>query len=475
MSAPQHRAVNGESVIRRLPQTIRRAFAEFLKIPALIIVGFLLLAAAATAADYLLSEGDHPLRGALRQYLFRNGQATADLLGAIAAGVITVVSITFSMLLLAVQQAAGALTHEVYDQFLRRRINQVYFGFFVGLAIYALLILATVDEPFNPVFGAALALLFTLAAMVLMIVLLYTTVNQMRPVVVIDKIHDHALRARERQLTWLGAVRSAAQARGAACEIIKSEVHGYVVGIDFEGLGHAAAKMGRGVEIVLKIAVGGYVAFDDELAEVGADSPRDAAELAGAVRAAIRIEQQRDLENDPAYAIEQLAIIAWTSVSTAKSNPSPGLLVLHSLRDLLARWSVADERDAGEDQRRPLPIVYRDDVVEHLYDAFEAIAVVASESMQPQTTAEFIRTFAIMFRRLPPSQQERAESLIRRSLSAFGEHVLTSELDAALAALAMELQAAARHQTAAEVQAARQVLGESIGRLGSRATRVKGK
>jgi uncharacterized membrane protein len=473
--APAPRFANRETLLRRLPEIVRRAFVEFLKIPALIILGFLLLAAAATVLDYLQPGVVLPFRTALRSYFFRNGQATSDLLATIAGSIITVVSITFSLLLLAVQQAAGALTHEVYDQFLRRRINQVYFGFFVGLALYTLIILATVDQPYNPVFGATLALLLTLVALVLVIVLLYTTVNQMRPVVVIDKIHDHVLHARDGQLSWLGRARSTPESQAALRETIRSEIHGYVTDIDVAALASACEQAGDGAEVVLHLAIGAFVAFNDEVAEVRADAPESVAELADAARRAIRIEQQRDLEKDAAYGLEQLAIIAWTSVSTAKSNPSPGLLVLHSLRDLTARWSASELASTVADPPKELPIVYQDDVPAHLFDALEAIAVVASESMQPQTTAEFVRTLAQMFRRLPTNWQDRAEQSIRRFLSALGEQVLTGELETALAELATELAAAERPDAAADVAAALEALRASVGRLGSRATRVQGR
>jgi uncharacterized membrane protein len=95
------------------------------------------------------------------------------------------------LLLVALQQSAASLTHEVFDQFLRRRINQFYFGFFVGLALFALVTLATVTESFNPVFGATLAFLLTIMALYLLIVLLYTTVNQMRPAVIIEAIRNY--------------------------------------------------------------------------------------------------------------------------------------------------------------------------------------------------------------------------------------------------------------------------------------------
>jgi hypothetical protein len=159
--------------------------------------------------------------------------------------------------------------------------------------------------------------------------------------------------------------------------------------------------------------------------------------------------------------------------STAKSNPSPGKLVLHSLRDLLARWSREDGGGqetgaAGE----ALRVGYHDNVFEGLLAAVENLAVVASESMQPHTTAEILNILGDLFSRLPGTFQARADDLIRRILSALGEHVLTAELEAALLRLSAALEAAGRKTTAAEVNAARTALAESIGKLGARSTRV---
>ena len=82
-----------------------------------------------------------------------------------------------------------------------------------------------------------------------------------------------------------------------------------------------------------------------------------------------------------------------------------------------------------------MPVVYVVNVFAKLLQAFETLAVVASESMQPQTMTEFVRTFALMFERWPIDQHQRADDLIRRSLSALGEHVLTAELSEALSDL----------------------------------------
>lgn len=304
--------------MKRIGETIRRAFAEFLGVPSLIIVGFLLLAAGTTALDNAGGGLLAPLGTAMRLHFFRDGKATSDLLATIAGSIITVTSITFSLLLLAVQQAAGSLTHQVYDQFLRRRVNQSYFGFFVGLALYTLIILASVNTPFNPVFGASLALLLTVIALTLMILLLYTTINQMRPGVVIATIHDHILVARRNQLAFLRRTRRSSRTDGAIVGVVRAENHGYIVRVDSEALGVHLARAHQDVEVVLTVSIGAFIAFHDKLAEIRAPASMNTAELEKAVAGAIHIEQQRDLDTDPAYGIEQLAIIGWTSVSTAK-------------------------------------------------------------------------------------------------------------------------------------------------------------
>ncbi|MEJ7639391.1 MAG: DUF2254 family protein [Singulisphaera sp.] len=458
-------------------ETIRRAFAEFLTVPTLIIAGFLLLAAGSYALDHLEVSSAGPVRAFLREHVFRNAKATGDLLGTVASGIITVTSITFSMLLLAVQQSAASLTNHVFDQYLRRRINQAFFGYFVGLALYALIILATVDEPYNPVYGATFALLLTVVALFLLIVLLDSTIDQMRPAVIIEAIHDHTLRARERHQVFLRDVRPSPRADRPVRALIRSAEHGYVVRIDVDAIAGAVEKVPGGPEVVLLVSVGSFVGYQDPVAEVRSGATGDTEAFERPVRDAIHLEFQRDLDRDPAFGIEQLHTIAWTSISTSKSNPYPGLLVIRSLRDLLARWSAAGiPSDEDEDARPPdgtAPVVYSDDLPGQLMDAFESLAIVSSESMQHLTMAEILRTFVALFDRLPPALRRRTEDLVLRVVSSLGDHVLGAELDSALSALVRTLDGAGRSDTAAAVELARQELATSIGRLNSRSTRVR--
>jgi uncharacterized membrane protein len=459
---------------RHFWETARRAFVEFLKIPTLVIVAFLVLA----AIMFVLDEARIASRGETSKEmwggLFSDAQATRDFLGVIAASIITVTSITLSLLLVAVQQGAASLTSLVFDQFLRRRANQLYFGFFIGLALYALIVLTSITPAHQPIYGVAVAGVMTVIALYMLIILIYTTIDQMRPVVIIKSIHDHTLLARVCQRELLRRTRRAPRLEGAARVHVTADRSGFMARLDAIALSKAVTD-GR-TEIVILVSIGGYVAFGDAIAEIRMAQEHDTSSLEPAIRNAVGLEEQRDLDSDPAYGIEQLATIGWTSISTAKSNPGPGLLTIRNLRDLLARWLHIDPAfgaGADIDADPAAAVIYADNLPEELMRAFESLAVVASESMQHQSAAEIYLIFAGLFHRLPPRLQQRAEDLLLRSLSGLGEHILTNELEASLSAVVAALNAAGRSQGAGAIETARRQLEWSIGRLNSRATRTE--
>ena len=461
-------ADSGEGNVRDTLDAIRHAFAEFLCVPTCIITGFLLLAAGTYLMDSSQAAWLEPARGALEAYMFADAEGTASLLSTVAGGLFTVTSITVTLLLIALQQAASALTHQVYDQFLRRRHNQFYFGFFVGLTLYALVTLATAG-PINPAFGGAVTIVLTALALYMLLVLFYTTIDQMRPVVIIAAIHDHVLRARKVQRGLLRKTRRTSSCAAPLNVRVHAIKNGFVTRIDVDAIAAAAARAEAEVEVVLKVSVGTYVAFGEVLAEIKSHLEADADAVGRVLHEAVRPKRQRDITLDPLDGIEELETIAWTTISTAQSDPDPGQLTIFILRDLLARWS--NERDEGPAMRK-LPIVYEDNVFARLMNAFESLAVSCAESMQHQNIAEILRSVDLTFDRLPEPQQRRAEDLLLRTLTALGDHVLTAELDGALVGLIATLKRAGRDKTAAAIETAHDRLARSIGKLGSRSTRV---
>ncbi len=455
-------------------ETLGRALASFLAVPTVVIILFVLLAGGMYALDQADIRWLTDFRDFMVKHVFGDAQATSNLLGTIAGGLITITSITFSLLLLALQQSAGSMSAQVFDQFLRRRLNQIYFGFFVGLALYALIILATISPSFNPVLGATLALLLTGVALYVLLLLIYSTISQMRPAEIIRAIHNHTLAAREGQLSLIARTRRSPSLPAIHSIPVRTKRDGFIVGLKLDAIAGAINQASGPVEVVLLRSIGAYVAYHDTMAEVRGASRDDAEAVASAVERAIVFDRLRRLESDPAFGIEQLATIGWRSISTAQQNPAPGLAAIRNLRDLLARWA-AGEDEAKDDKARDeeiIAVVYPDNVLPSLFDAFEQLAIVASEAMQPQTYAEILRAFTITFPRLSDWQRRRVEDLLLRTLSALGDHVLSAELDDALTAIVHTLDEADAPVAADAIRSAQAELATTIGHLNSRSTRV---
>lgn len=308
-----------------LREPIRRAFSEFLGAPAAIVGGFLLLAALSYVLDKAEPAWLEPLRDVMADHVFGNPESTGSLLGAIAAGVITVSSITFSILLIAMQQSAAAMTHAVINQFLRRRFNQAFFGAYIGVAVYLLVTLATVNPPFNPVIGATLALVSSVVTLTLLPLLIYKTIDQSRPAVITTSIRDHILLARQRQLDLIGGTRRRIHRQGEFQAPIRTTEAGYVTRINLDAINACVIDTKDSVEVEISVPIGTYVASHDTIMVIHGRSAADVTAVADRIAGATTIESQRDLKMGPASGIEQLHMIAWTLVSTSKSNPSPSL------------------------------------------------------------------------------------------------------------------------------------------------------
>lgn len=441
-----------------------RAYREFLRTPTIMVTGFLVLA----VVMYLLDRNDGtwvgPLREVLKSRLFIDPRTTSDFLAAIAGGIISVTSITISLLLLAVQQSAASLTHAVLGQFLRRTRNQAYFGYFIGLALYCLVVLSTVHESSNAVLSATIAFALTLVALYLLIVLLYSTIHQMRPAVIVAAITDQTLRARDVQRKLLARTRRAPMLADDVrpCTPVHACERGYLVGLDLAPL-EPVLKGRSDLEVVLRLGVGDFRVPGDIVAEVRGGAPDDHEAVVCALRKAMAIERHRAGDCDPGQGINQIARIGWGTISSAKSNPGPAIHAIRALRELLSR--CADEEPADADGPL-LPLVWSDPVPRQLLDALESCAVSCSESRQHQTLAEILDVFSTTAPRLPTPQREAMADLVERCTPILGEMVLSRELAAALAAAARRLEALGRAASADRLLATPDRLGRCVRTLG---------
>lgn len=453
----------------RVLAIIRRSLKEFIGLPLLVVGAFFGLFTLTYLLDGALWNGPHPTPIPWLAHLLGDTAAIASLLSTVASGMITVTSITFSLLLIAVQQTASTLSTHVYDQFIQRRSNKLSFGFFVGLSVFVLLSLGSANPDHKPIIGALLSLLMTGGALCMVVVLIYSTIDQMRPHSVITAIHDHTIKARAVDGRMIAGTRRSLRAGLSWSQTIRTDAYGVVCGIDLATIERCAEKHGADIEVIGR--VGTNLAFRDPLFRIHAvRSPSANALLAldKTVTAAIKIEPRRTIDSDAGFGIEQLYSIAWTTASTSKQNPQPAILVCHCLRDIIARWSSAEMIPENSSSR----IVYADRGVDDAILAIVAIGVVASESMQNTLAAEVWRTLSMLIDDVPVERLPALTDTVRRLLSSLGDHVLTRDLEEELGHCRQSLERRGESDVAEEIRAATETLAKSIGALNSRGTRV---
>jgi uncharacterized membrane protein len=421
---------------------LRRGIAEFLRLPLIVTASFC-IAGVAVSVLGSSSTGQSGIRATAENLV--PGGGAVDFVSAVATSLLTVTSITFSVLLLAVQQTARSLTPVVLDQFLRRKPNQAYFGFFVGASAFTFLVLGLSREQGPaPGYGACVTLLLTIVALVVLLMLIHATIDQMRPESVMRSIHELALEARESELRLLGSTRSKRRTSpGLAERSVKVLDSGYVVTIDLSKLAKVAREVGGNAEILIEGKLGDYLAFAEVVVRIaGVDTDDDSYDAD--VLSAFGIDDVRDVDAESGYALDQLENIAWTTATSSGQSSSTAIVAVRSLSDLLGRWLINGERDRSDrsQDREELPIVYPDGAVARGLMALSNLVIATAESRQAQTCAELVRSFARLAPRLQPSDREGFQAALGACMPALIHHEDMPALHRAMAELETALQRA---------------------------------
>ena len=444
---------------------VRQGLDEFLAFPLIVVAGFIALAAFTLWLDNSDLGPIRSTREFLGRFVFVTESGTASVLGQLLGGLLTVISITFSALLLAVQQTATTLSNQVYSQFLRRRVNQLYFGFFLGLAVYDVAALASAHPHFNPVYSASTAVVMTTLGLCLLIVVIYSTVDQMRPAVIVESLRDHTLSARQRALAVLCRTRRAPRSRAPVQATVFAVDDGFLQDIRLDRLVRPLESLGEDGEVEVMHPIGAFVAYDDQLAAIRARDREAAEAIVERVREALVLRGERDLKRDAAFGIVQMESIAWTTASSAKSTPDAPRVVIHALRDLLGRW-IAGESPPEAAARKPmLPVVVRDRIQGDALEALVTIGLASDESRQHVVIGG---AFDALGELLPRAEGELRASLldgIRTLVPAMSDLPLTGTLRETLSRLARTLESAGDGDIAHEIRTAAAAMEARKGRL----------
>jgi uncharacterized membrane protein len=282
-----------------------------------------------------------------------NGSADAarTILTAIAAAVITVVTLVFSITIVTLTLASTQFGPRMLRNFIRDRITQVTLGTFVATFVYAVLALAAVGSAQRGAFVPHLSILVTLALVILDVAVLVVFIDHIAKSIqlpqVIASIAGDLAGAIEADVALPVSSQEKAGPSLAELErrlnedsgLVRAPGSGYLQFVRIDALIEIAVRNGAVIRLLYR--PGHFLVEGQPLAQVW---PADAAaSVARALGGAHATGPHRTLTQDLSFAVDQLVEIAIRALSPAVNDTFTALACIDWLGDglckLAQRWN----------------------------------------------------------------------------------------------------------------------------------------
>ncbi len=325
-------------------------------VPALEVVAAIVLFGATLTADRAGYRGDFTLPGWV---ISGSADAARQILTTIAAAIITVVGVVFSIILVTLTLASTQFGPRMLRNFIRDRGTQLTLGTFVGTFVYAVLVLVSVGTGSHGDFVPHIGVTVTLALMVADLgVLIYfihhTAVSIQLPQVIASIAGDLAAAIKEQgsgneepDLTSGPAAVELLSRAEAGGGILLAPASGYLQFIQHQNLVKLAAD--ADAVINLEHRPGHFIVRGHRFATVW--PPEAAPLMRQALGRAHIIGPYRTLSQDVSFGIDQLVEIALRALSAAVNDTFTALTCIdwigENLCKIVAQWHPARvHRDA---------------------------------------------------------------------------------------------------------------------------------
>lgn len=302
------------------------------------------------------------------------------LLAAIATSMITVAGVVFSITVVALSLASSQYSPRVLRNFMGDRTTQVVFGVFVGIFAYCLVVLRTLRGPADGDFIPSLAVLgsigYAFGGIGLLIYFIHHVADSIQASSIVAHITGETLATVDRLFPSETADPPADEAAVAAqmpqvWAEVTAQRSGYVTGVDGDELVQCASQCQRVVR--LRPAVGDFVIEGEGLVDLGG-AAEIGKSLAARLRACVHLGDQRTVDQDAAFGVQQLVDVALRALSPGINDPATACMCIDRLASILARLAGRPPPQAQRWQDGHLCLVARPVDFDALLPlAFEAI------------------------------------------------------------------------------------------------------
>lgn len=312
-------------------------------LPFLLVFASILMAVALVEADDIGAELWHV---ALPRFLETGAEGARGMLSTIAGSMMSVVGVTFSMVLVVLSLASSQYTSRILRNFMRSRITQTVLGIFTGIYAYCLIVLRTIHSDTGDAFVPQMAVFFgfvlALAGVAILIYFLHHVATSIQASSVIENVAEETLAAIDRLYPDATAEEAedetpdvgAGAARGLPWRQVSAANSGYVQDVDINALKSIATE----VKSVIRMerCVGEFVVAGTAVASIAlADTPEDTVQAN--IQAAFSIDRFRTVDQDMAFGIRQLVDVALKALSPGINDTTTAVSCVNYLAVILAQ------------------------------------------------------------------------------------------------------------------------------------------
>jgi uncharacterized membrane protein len=413
--------------LKQFWSNLRRSFWF---VPSLIVAGSLAVAVALIQVDTADSQ----------QWISRwprlfgaSAAGARGVLSTIAGSMMTVVGVTFSMVLVTLALASSQYTSRILRNFMRDRVTQVVLGIFAGIFTYCLIVLRTIrggDAAGSiPSLAVTFGVVLAISGIGALIFFIHHIAASIQASSIIASVADETLAAIDRLFPQnFGQMpvdddedQSPLPLPERNWQAVPARVNGYIQSVDNATLLRLARK--HQTIVRMERGIGGFVVQNTTLASLALAVPPEP-ELIAALQAAYSIHRLRTVEQDAAFGIRQIVDMALRALSPGINDTTTAVMCVDYLTAILARLAV-----------RPIPSSHRQEEGElRVITIGPTFAGLAAESFD-QIRVSAKGNVAVMFRLL-----DAIEIITGLTASAGRRRALREQMDwiAELAARTLE-------------------------------------
>jgi uncharacterized membrane protein len=331
--------------MNKIKQLWNNLRSSFWLVPSMIVAASIALAMLLIAAH---STGSAEWLARWPRLFGSSAEGARGMLSAIAGSMMTVVGVTFSMILVTLALVSSQYTSRILRNFMTDRVTQVVLGIFAGIFAYCLVVLRSIQggpNGFVPSLAVTFGVLLAIGGIGVLIFFIHHIASSIQASSIIASVADETLGVVDRlfpeehgQEPVKGEdAPSSLQDQERSWQAVPARGNGYIQSIDDDGL----LCLARDHKIVVRMerGIGDFVVQNTPLVSVSMEIPPPK-ELVAALQASYTIDRHRTVYQDCSFGIRQIVDMALRALSPSVNDTTTAVMCVDYLTAIIARMAT---------------------------------------------------------------------------------------------------------------------------------------